>query len=62
MDLNLEAKIERNLSKAMEGAKEMMELNKEELVRKDLEELYKQEPQAFQTCTTLCKCLVRKSS
>jgi hypothetical protein len=49
MALHLEAGIERNLSKAMEGAKEMMELNKEELIRKVLEGLYKGEPQAFQT-------------
>jgi hypothetical protein len=49
MAVNLEAKIESNLSKAMNEAKEMMELNKEELIRKDLEDLYKGEPQAFQT-------------
>jgi hypothetical protein len=47
--LILEGGIQKSLAIAIEGAKVIMEADKVELIRKDFEDLYSGEPQAFKT-------------
>jgi hypothetical protein len=45
----MEGRLERKLSDAIKEANEMIKLNKEELIRKHLEDLYQGEPKSFKT-------------